>query len=349
MRPPARPSCGSMRRAIAPRRGPPARASLDRVRLALCLLREAQQSQRAGPRLRGPRARRTGHLEHRYPRDPARPRRRWGTRVLGLGLRERQGADLRRSPRAAAGLRRTAVRGKSSRDFAAGGASAGGDEDLRTAEEDAGRVGAALDLRDPPLGRFLDPLAPVDAGLRSAGDRRSGLHSGRRPGIPLADVRPDVRRAPDGGTRAGRRISLRVLGGLPAILVRVLLRARGGVRVPIGSRRGYRRRRRPAPPPARLPAPSRRHDSLGAAAGAIPLERVRRALVHSVRPSGERGVRSRHRARLHGPLPTDLGAHLRLAVLSLARPLLLGALDGPRAPGPTLAAPLRPGPLPCRR
>src|SRR5882762_4122900 len=88
-----------------------------------------------------------------------------------------------------------------------------------------------------------------------------------------------------------------------------------------------------------------RRGALRLLGGAIPLERVRRALVHSVQPSGESRVRARHRARLHGDLPTDLGARLRLAVLSLARPLLLGALDGPRAPGPTLASSLRPGPL----
>src|SRR3981189_58604 len=140
MRPPARPSCGSMRRAIAPRRGPPVPAPLDRIRLALRLLREAEQPQRAGPRLRGPRARRARHVEDRDPRAPARPRRRSGTCVLGLGLRERQGADLRRSRRAAAGLRGAAVPGKSSGGFAPGRPGARRDEDLRTVEEGAGCV-----------------------------------------------------------------------------------------------------------------------------------------------------------------------------------------------------------------
>src|SRR6266404_5010424 len=95
-RTPARPSCGSMRRALAPRRRPTPSLAAGRLRLVLRLLRADQQSQRAGPRLRGARPGGARHLGDRNAGGAFWPFRRSGARLLRVGLGQRQGADLRR-------------------------------------------------------------------------------------------------------------------------------------------------------------------------------------------------------------------------------------------------------------
>src|SRR5439155_12672701 len=157
------------------------------------------------------------------------------------------------------------------------------------------------------------------------------------------DVRADVRRPSDGCARAGRGIPLRVLGKLPPVLGGGLLRPRRRARIslrscrsdPVGGR-----------PPASSPGRAARRPgsaALDARARAVPLERIRRPLVDAVWPPGEPGFRPGHRARVHGDLLAVVGTGLRIALLALARPLLLGAMDGARAARSALAAPLRPG------
>src|SRR5207245_8731316 len=81
--------------------------------------------------------------------------------------------------------------------------------------------------------------------------------------------------------------------------------------------------------------------SMGRGARSVPLERIWRALVDSLRAPGERRLRPRHRAGVDGDLRPVVGTPVRLAVLAPAGLVLLGAVDGPRPARPALAAAVR--------
>src|SRR5215470_6579864 len=138
-----------MRRALAPRRRPAPVAAPGRVRVAVRLFRAAQQPQRAGPRLRRPRSGGAWHLVDRHARASLRPVRRPGTGLLAVGLRQRQGADLRRPARAPARLRGAALRREGTCGFAAGRPGARGATPLLSVTEDTLDARTALDPDHP--------------------------------------------------------------------------------------------------------------------------------------------------------------------------------------------------------
>src|SRR5260370_27220265 len=118
--------------------------------MAVRLLREDQQPQRAGARVRGARAPRGAELVIRAPLAVRRLR----AGLFELGVRQRQGAGLRRSRRAPARLRGEALRGESAGRLGAGGAGAGGASSPSGPWADRGPV-----LAPPGLwGSFPRPL-----------------------------------------------------------------------------------------------------------------------------------------------------------------------------------------------
>src|SRR5207302_3153337 len=121
----------------------------------------------------------------------------------------------------------------------------------------------------------------------------------------------------------------RLLEG-PAGAGGILLRPLGGAGISLGACRAHRLRRIPPPSPPRMARRRSRCIAAGHSTCAIPLVRIRCALVHSLWPSGEPGLRQRHRARIPRSLAAHLRTHQGLALLALARALLLGALDRSR-------------------
>src|SRR5438132_886226 len=137
----------------------------------------------------------------------------WGARQLGL--RQRQGAGLRRPAAATAGLRGPALRSEGARPNRSSGSGARAHAPLWSPEKNLLRLRAALDLDDPADDRFLDR----DAALRVA--RRSRARGRAR--IVEPHVRTDVRGPPAGRACARRGVSLRLLE-VPSVLGWILCR-----------------------------------------------------------------------------------------------------------------------------
>src|SRR5712691_1918276 len=138
-------------------------------------------------------------------------------------------------------MRGTSLCRESARRLAPGRARPRRAEALRATAKDALGFRAPLDLRDRSVRHFLAPAAPVPARRRRFRGGRALLHAGRRARLALAHLRADVRGAPDGRTRARRRIPLRLLEG-ETRAGWILLRALRGVRIPVGAGGGDRLR-----------------------------------------------------------------------------------------------------------